>query len=156
MKLSGFAARFLVRHDHSATAHAIRAFLVATRSCARCPSKWGAGDERGSMNHMSRQPCSPDETHQVWKLSSSTRVNGSMPFSGTGARHAYQAHVHEPETNRRGFNEETVTSEIDRSERVRRFRASDTGDRFYTCFKVDELQTAPASPSSAYNNVERS
>jgi hypothetical protein len=25
---------------------------------ARCPSKWGAGDERGSANHRSRRPCS--------------------------------------------------------------------------------------------------
>ena len=24
----------------------------------RCPSKWGAGDERGAANHMKPQPCS--------------------------------------------------------------------------------------------------
>src|SRR3984893_5905460 len=81
----------------------------------RCPSKWGADDERGSANHMK-----PQTVLNAVKLIKTGEVielghvlNANMPFFGTR-----RFDVHTKRTfmndfsNRRGSNEEVVLSEI--------------------------------------------
>src|SRR6058998_2069595 len=80
----------------------------------RCPSKWGAGDERGSANHMK-----PETVLRATRLIKSGEVielghvlAADMPISGTRQFnvHTKRAFMN-PQSNRRGSNEELVTSE---------------------------------------------
>ena len=81
----------------------------------RCPSKWGAADERGSMNHMNA-----GSVMRATQLIRSGEVielahvlNDKMPFFGTR-----RFDVHTKRTfmnqfsNMRGSNEEIVIGEI--------------------------------------------
>src|SRR3989337_736423 len=81
----------------------------------RCPSKWGAGDQRGSGNHMKRETVLRAarliRTGEVFELA--RVLAGSMPFFGT---RRFDVHTKRtfmnPQSNRRGSNEEVVISEI--------------------------------------------
>src|SRR5256712_13426660 len=81
----------------------------------RCPSKWGAGDERGSGNHMK-----PETVLRAARLIRTGEVielghvlSAQMPISST---RRFDVHTKRtfmnPQSNRRGSNEELVTSEI--------------------------------------------
>ncbi len=81
----------------------------------RCPSKWGASDERGSANHMK-----PATVLEAMKLVRTGEVielahvlGPTMPFFGTRRfdMHAKRTFMNTG-TNRRGSNEEIVVSEI--------------------------------------------
>ena len=81
----------------------------------RCPSKWGAADERGSMNHQK-----PAAVMNATRLIRSGEVielahvlNAQMPYFGTRRFdvHTKRTFMNEP-SNRRGSNEEIVISEI--------------------------------------------
>jgi len=82
---------------------------------ARCPSKWGVGDERGSGNLMK-----PQVVLDAIKLIKSGEVidlahvlGAGMPFFGT---RRFDMHLKRtfmnPQSNERGSNEEMVLSEI--------------------------------------------
>src|SRR5262249_43455371 len=81
----------------------------------RCPSKWGAGDERGSGNHMK-----PPAVLNAAKLIRTGEVielghvlSGNMPFSGPRRFDLHTKRtVMNPQSNNRGSNEEMVLSEI--------------------------------------------
>jgi hypothetical protein len=81
----------------------------------RCPSKWGAGDQRGAGNHMK-----PETVLRAARLIRTGEVielghvlSGSMPLPPT---RRFEVHtkrtVMNPQPNRRGSNEEIVISEI--------------------------------------------
>ena len=81
----------------------------------RCPSKWGAGDQRGSANHMK-----PERVLRATRLIRTGEVieighvlSADMPISST---RRFDMHVKRtfmnPQSNRRGSNEEVVLSEI--------------------------------------------
>src|SRR5262245_1403874 len=82
---------------------------------ARCPSKWGAGDERGSANHMK-----PQTVLNAVKLIKTGEVieighvlSDKMPFFGTRRFDVHVKRTFMNEfANRRGSNEEIVISEI--------------------------------------------
>ncbi|HKA44525.1 MAG TPA: cyclase family protein [Burkholderiales bacterium] len=111
----------------------------------RCPSKWGAKDERGSGNHMK-----PESVLRATKLIKSGEVielahvlNDRMPFFGTR-----RFDVHTKRTfmndfsNRRGSNEEIVISEIGQvGTQFDGFAHQTHEDSWYNCFKVSENQT---------------
>src|SRR5213593_4709810 len=81
----------------------------------RCPSKWGAGDERGSGNHMKAESVLKAtrmiKTGEVIELAHV--LNDKMPFFGTRRFdvHTKRTFMNQP-SNRRGSNEEIVISEI--------------------------------------------
>jgi len=140
-----------------ATTTAVAAVLVAVPLIAgaqswqvpsesqRCPSKWGAKDERGSGNHMK-----PESVLRATKLIKSGEVielahvlNDRMPFFGTR-----RFDVHTKRTfmndfsNRRGSNEEIVISEIGQvGTQFDGFAHQTHEDSWYNCFKVSENQT---------------
>src|SRR5262245_19176543 len=103
-----FVAAFACAGAHAQT------WTVPAES-ARCPSKWGANDERGSGNHMK-----PDSVLRATRLTKSGEViviahplNDKMAFFGTR-----RFDVHTKRTfmnqfsNMRGSNEDMVISEI--------------------------------------------
>ena len=111
----------------------------------RCPSKWGAGDERGSINHMK-----PETVLRASRLIQSGEVfelgrvlNGSMPFVGT---RRFDVHlkrtVMNPQPNRRGSNEEIVHTEIGQvGTQFDGFSHQTIGPGFYNCIQVDGVAT---------------
>ena len=123
----------------------------------RCPSKWGAGDERGSMNHMKPAAVLAGtkliRTGEVIELGHV--LNGSMPFSGTRRFDVHTKRtVMNPETNRRGSNEETVISEIGQvGTQFDGFAHQTHGALFYNCFKVDEVATRSGFTKLGIHNV---
>ena len=79
----------------------------------RCPSKWGAGDERGAGNHKKPQAvlnaAKLIKTGEVIELGHVLGAN--MPFFGT---RRFDVHLKRtfmnPQSNERGSNEEMVLS----------------------------------------------
>ncbi len=112
---------------------------------ARCPSKWGAGDERGSANHMKPEAviraASLIRTGQVYELGH--ELAGTMPFFGT---RRFDVHTKRtfmnPQSNRRGSNEEMVVGEIGQvGTQFDGFAHQTIGSQMYNCVSVDEAST---------------
>src|SRR6266567_1816215 len=112
----------------------------------RCPSKWGAGDERGSGNHMKNpetvlRGARLIKTGEVIELS---HVLGpGMAFFGTRIFNLHTKRTFmNPGRNTRGSNEEVVTSEIGQvGTQFDGFAHQSHGDSHYNCFKTSEIAT---------------
>ena len=111
----------------------------------RCPSKWGAGDERGSGNHMGRESVLRAtkliKTGEHFDLSHV--LSADMPFFGT---RRFDVHTKRtflnPPANRRGSNEEVVISEIGQvGTQLDGFAHQTIGDSLYNCFKQEDISS---------------
>jgi len=123
----------------------------------RCPSKWGAGDERGSGNHMK-----PETVLRAARLIRTGEVielghvlSAQMPISST---RRFDVHTKRtfmnPQSNRRGSNEELVTSEIGQvGTQLDGFTHQTIENSLYNCFKVDELATRTGFTKLGIENV---
>jgi len=111
----------------------------------RCPSKWGANDERGSGNHMK-----PESVLRATRLIRTGEVielshvlSAAMPFFGTRRFdvHTKRTFMNQP-ANRRGSNEELVVSEMGQvGTQLDGFAHQTIEDKVYNCFKVDDIAT---------------
>ena len=111
----------------------------------RCPSKWGAADERGSGNHMK-----PDTVLRAIKLIRTGEVfelgrvlKADMPFS-TGRRFEMELKRTNlnPGPNRRGSNEEIVFTELGQvGAQFDGLTHQTIGDSLYNCVKVSDIAT---------------
>lgn len=123
----------------------------------RCPSPWGAGDQRGSGNHMK-----PETVLRAAKLIRTGQVielgqvlNSTMPFFGT---RRFDVHTKRtfmnPQANRRGSNEEYVTGEIGQvGTQFDGFAHQTIGDSLYNCFKLDAIATRNGFEKLGVENV---
>jgi kynurenine formamidase len=123
----------------------------------RCPSRWGAGDERGSANHMN-----PAAVLRAVKLIRSGEVfelahvlSSSMPFFGT---RRFDLHTKRtlmnPPSNRRGSNEEIVISEIGHvGTQFDGFAHQTIGSGLYNCLSVDEVSSRTGFTKLGVENV---
>ena len=123
----------------------------------RCPSKWGPNDQRGSANHMK-----PDAVLRATRLIRAGEVieigqvlNSSMPFFGT---RRFDVHTKRtfmnPQSNRRGSNEELVISEIGQvGTQFDGFAHQTIGASMYNCFKVEEAATRGGFEKLGVENV---
>jgi len=111
----------------------------------RCPSKWGAGDERGSANHMK-----PDSVLKAVKLVRTGEVvelghvlSPTMPMSATRQFNIHTKRTFmNPQSNRRGSNEEVLLSEIGQvGTQFDGFAHQTIEDKVYNCYKLDEIST---------------
>ena len=125
-------------------AAAAQTWTVPTES-QRCPSKWGAGDERGSGNHM--KPASVLRAKELIKTGEVIEIahvmNDKMPFFGT---RRFDVHVKRTFmndfSNRRGSNEELVVSEIGQvGTQLDGFAHQSHEDSHYNCFKTGAIST---------------
>ena len=111
----------------------------------RCPSKWGATDEQGSGNHMK-----PESVLKAVRLVRTGEVielghvlNSAMPISST---RRFDVHTKRtfmnPQSNRRGSNEEVLLSEIGQvGTQFDGFAHQTIEDKVYNCYKLDEIST---------------
>jgi kynurenine formamidase len=123
----------------------------------RCPSKWGAGDERGSANHMG-----PATVMNAIKLIRSGEIielshvlSPQMPFFGTRRFdvHTKRTFINPP-SNRRGSNEEIVISEIGHvGTQFDAFNHQTHEDSLYNCFKVSDIATRSGFNKLGVHNV---
>jgi len=111
----------------------------------RCPSKWGAGDQRGSGNHMK-----PETVLRAARLITTGEVfelgrvlSESMPLSaGRRFEVSTKRTRNDPGTNRRGSNEELVVAEIGQvGTQFDTFSHQMIGSSMYNCFTLDETAT---------------
>jgi len=123
----------------------------------RCPSKWGAADQRGSGNHMKAETVLRAarliRTGEVFELGRVLKPD--MPFS-PGRR--FQMEVKRtnmnPGPNRRGSNEEIVFTELGQvGVQFDGFAHQTIGDSLYNCNKVDAIATRSGFTKLGVENV---
>ena len=109
----------------------------------RCPSKWGAADQRGSANHV--KPASILKAAQMIKTGEIIELahvlNDKMPFFGTRRfdMHIKRTFLNQP-ANKRGSNEEIVISEIGQvGTQFDGFAHQSHEDSLYNCNKISEI-----------------
>jgi len=123
----------------------------------RCPSKWGANDERGSANHM--KPATVLNTVKLIKTGEVIELahvlSDKMPFFGT---RRFDVHIKRTFLNQfsnmRGSNEEIVISEIGQvGTQFDGFAHQTHMNSWYNCFKVDENATRSGFTKLGVHNV---
>ncbi len=123
----------------------------------RCPSKWGANDERGSANHMKPQQVLDAVKHiktgEVIELGHV--LNDRMPFPGA---RRFEVHTKRtfmnPPSNRRGSNEELVVTEIGQvGTQFDAFSHQTHENSLYNCFKLDDIATRNGFSKLGVHNV---
>jgi kynurenine formamidase len=129
----------------------------APTDAQRCPSKWGAADQRGSGNHMKPETVLRAarliRTGEVFELGRVLKQD--MPFS-PGRR--FQMEVKRtnmnPGPNRRGSNEEIVFTEIGQvGVQFDGFAHQTIGDSLYNCNKLDAISTRTGFTKLGVENV---
>ena len=124
---------------------------------ARCPSKWGAGDQRGAGNHMKPETVLRAtrliKTGQVFELG--RRLEQSMPLQAT---RSFELHTKRTAplagSNRRGSNEEVVLAEIGQvGTQFDGFAHQTIGDSLYNCFKVNDVATRNGFSKLGIENI---
>jgi kynurenine formamidase len=112
---------------------------------ARCPSKWGAGDERGSGNHMK-----PQSVLNAAKLIKTGEVielghvlHAGMPVSrGRSYEMLTKRTTQMFGSNRRGSNEEIMLAEMGQvGTQFDGFAHQTHENTLYNCFKMDDVAT---------------
>ena len=115
----------------------------------RCPSRWGAADERGAANHMK-----PETVLKAARLIQKGEVfelgrvlSESMPLNpGRRFEIVTKRTRNDPGANRRGSNEELVVSEIGQvGTQFDTFSHQMIGSSMYNCFTLDETATRTAA-----------
>jgi kynurenine formamidase len=111
----------------------------------RCPSKWGAGDERGAANHMNPQRVARAaqliRSGEVFELGRVLSMD--IPFFGTRRFDIHTKRTGGPMgSNKRITNEELVISEIGQvGTQFDMFSHQGMDGLLYNCFKSDEIAT---------------
>jgi len=112
---------------------------------ARCPSKWGAGDERGATNHMKPQTVlnavKQIKTGEVIELS--YPLNAQMPLA---AGRVYDMQVKRTAlsdlANKRYGNEELIIAEMGQvGTQFDGFAHQTHNNSHYNCFKTEDIAT---------------
>jgi kynurenine formamidase len=123
----------------------------------RCPSKWGANDERGAANHMK-----PETVLRAAKLIRSGEVIelGQMlnaPSSNSPARiftMVTKRSAQAPGVNQRGGNEEIVTTELGQiGTQFDAFPHQMINNRMYNCVKLEDIETRNGFTKLGVENV---
>ena len=123
----------------------------------RCPSKWGASDERGSANHMTPalvlNAARLIRTGEVIELGQVLRAG--MPIQATRRFDLHTKRtVMNPQSNQRGSNEEVVTTELGQvGTQFDGFAHQSHGDSLYNCFKISDTSTRTGFTKLGIENV---
>jgi kynurenine formamidase len=113
---------------------------------ARCPSKWGADDQRGSGNLMKPatvlRAAKLIRTGEVFELGAVLSPNPKEAFINTGRVFNIYTKPSPPLPNARQVNEELVVTELGQiGTQFDAFAHQMWGDSFYNCFKLGDIGT---------------
>jgi len=124
----------------------------------RCPSKWGAGDQRGSGNMMK-----PDtvlraakliRTGEVFELGAVLSPDPKESVINTGRVFNIYTKPSPPIPNARQVNEELVVTELGQiGTQLDAFAHQMWGDSFYNCFKLSDIGTRSGFKKLGVENV---
>ena len=123
----------------------------------RCPSKWGAADERGSANRMTPETVLRAarliRTGEVFELGHV--LSASMPFfPGRRFDLLTKRTVMNPGSNRRGSNEEIVNTELGQvGTQFDGLSHQTIGDSLYNCFQLGDIATRTGFTKLGVENV---
>ena len=123
---------------------------------ARCPSKWGAGDELGSGNHMGS-----DSVLRATRLIQQGEVvdlghvlHAGMPLGNRHFDLYPKPTFMNPQSNRRGSNEELVVTELGQvGTQFDGFAHQTIGNTLYNCIPLDETLTRSGFTRLGVQNV---
>jgi kynurenine formamidase len=112
----------------------------------RCPSKWGADDQRGSGNMMKPEivlrAARLIKTGETFDLGALLSPNTSESFINEGRQFSIYTKPSPPVPNGRQVNEELVITELGQiGTQFDAFSHQMWGDSFYNCFKLGEIGT---------------
>jgi kynurenine formamidase len=112
----------------------------------RCPSKWGADDERGSANWMTPETVLRASrlirTGEVFELGQVLSSDPSETFINPGRGLRISMKNSQPIPNTRTGNEELVITELGQiGTQFDGFSHQMWGDSFYNCFKLADIAT---------------
>jgi len=113
---------------------------------ARCPSKWGADDQRGSGNLMKPatvlRAAKLIRTGEVFELGAVLSPNPKEAFINAGRVFNIYTKPSPPLPNARQVNEELVVTELGQiGTQFDAFAHQMWGDSFYNCFKLGDIGT---------------
>ena len=124
----------------------------------RCPSKWGAGDQRGSGNWMK-----PDtvlraakliRTGEVFELAEVLSPDPKEAYINEGRVYNIYTKPSVPRPNTRTENEELVVTELGQiGTQFDGFAHQMYGDSFYNCFKLGDIGTRTGFKKLGVENV---
>src|SRR5215471_1346087 len=124
----------------------------------RCPSKWGAGDQRGSGNLM--QPASIVRAARLIKTGESFELGALLSpdpkeaFINAGRVFNIYTKPSPPIQNARQVNEELVITELGQiGTQLDAFAHQMWGDSFYNCFKLSDIGTRSGFKKLGVENV---
>ena len=112
----------------------------------RCPSKWGAGDQRGAGNMMKPETvlraAKLIKSGEVFELAAVLSPDPKEAFINTGRVFNIYTKPSLPIPNARQVNEELVVTELGQiGTQFDAFAHQMWGDSFYNCFKLGEIGT---------------
>ena len=157
MKTQGAFLAFLAALFASVGAQAQTPSWTPPADSARCPSKWGAGDERGAANHMKPQTVLNAvkliKTGEVIELAHV--LNAPMPLSpGRDLQHAGQADAAGAGANKRDGNEEIIIAEMGQvGTQFDGFAHQSHNKVHYNCFKTADIVTRNGFTKLGIQNV---
>ena len=123
----------------------------------RCPSKWGANDERGAANHMK-----PETVMRATKLIRSGELiemghvlGPGMPSNPARIYHMItKRSAQAPGVNQRGGNEEIVTTELGQiGTQFDAFPHQMIANKMYNCVKLEDIETRNGFTKLGVENV---
>jgi kynurenine formamidase len=124
----------------------------------RCPSKWGAGDERGSGNLMT--PAAALKAARLIKTGEVIEMGqvldaATMPFFGDRQLTILTKRTNVlPQSNRRISNEEMVITELGQiGTQLDGFAHQGIAGSFYNCFTQDQIATRSGFKKLGVENV---
>jgi kynurenine formamidase len=157
MKLHAPAVALLATLLAGVAANAQAPSWTTPPDSARCPSKWGAGDERGAANHMK-----PQTVLNASKLIKTGEVielghvlSAQMPLS-PGRTFNMQVKQTAPAvgTNKRSGNEEIITAEMGQvGTQFDGFAHQSHDNVHYNCFKTQDIVTRNGFTKLGIHNV---
>lgn len=124
----------------------------------RCPSKWGAGDERGSGNWMKPETVLRAarliRTGEVFELAQVLSPDPKELFHGASRSYSIYTKPSLPVPNTRTANEELVITELGQiGTQFDGFAHAMYGDSFYNCFKFGDIATRTGFKKLGVENV---
>ena len=124
----------------------------------RCPSKWGAGDQRGSGNMMKTdtvlRAAKLIKTGEVFKLAAILSPDPKEAFINANRVFNIYTKPALPMPNARVANEELVVAELGQiGTQFDAFAHQMWGDSFYNCFKLGEIGTRSGFKKLGVENV---
>ena len=124
----------------------------------RCPSKWGAGDQRGSGNMMKPETvlraAKLIKSGEVFELGAILSPDPKEAFINGGRVFNIYTKPSLPTPNARQENEELVVTELGQiGTQFDAFAHQMWGDSFYNCFKLGEIGTRSGFKKLGVENV---